>query len=445
MTTHRFPESPVFYRDLNRTFPVVARGEGIYLFDREGKRYIDAAGGAIVVNVGHGRKEVAQALADQAERVAYAHGSRFTSEPLERLSQKLVGVLPEGLDKVYLVHGGTEAAETAMKLAVQYHQSRGKSGKTRFVGCTPSYHGNTLGALSVSGKAVLRRPYEAILLNALHVPAAYCYRCPYGASHPECGLRCADALGELFDREGAETIAAFFVEPVSGSSAGAAVPPADYLPRIREICDHYDVLLVADEVLTGFGRTGRLFAVEHDGIVPDMLLMGKGLNGGYIPAGAVAVSTAVVERIKKAFSNFTHGYTFSHNPLVAATCLEVLNILEREDLVRHSRDRGEYLLERLRELSRFPFVGDVRGRGLLVGVEFVADKASKKAFPRARKFVEEVVERAFENGLILYPSTGCVDGVDGDLVLVAPPFIVSGEEIDDIVDLFSQTLSQMSS
>ncbi len=340
--------------------------------------------------------------------------------------------------------GGAEATETAIKLVRQYQLASRRPGKYRVVARWPSFHGNTLGALSLSGRAHLREPYQPLLADSPHVPSPYCYRCPFGeVPCSECGVRCADALESLLEREGADTVAAFIAEPVLGAAAGAAVPPPEYFPRIREICDRNDILFIADEVMTGFGRTGRFLAMEHFGVTPDVILVGKGLSSGYVPAGAVAVRTSLVETIRGQFGNFTHGFTFSHHPVVAATCREVLSILKREKLVEKADSRGRYLLERLHELRQFPFVGDVRGIGLLAGIEFVAEREGKAPFPRDRGFVEEVTRRAFSRGLIVYPSTGCADGTDGDLITLGPPLVIDDRQIDDLVSLLVDTLSEM--
>jgi adenosylmethionine-8-amino-7-oxononanoate aminotransferase len=439
----RFPESAVFYRRLDREYTTLVRGEGVFLFDSSGKRYLDGSGGAVVVNVGHGRPEVAEAIGQQARTVAYAHGTQFTTEALEQACAELANHLPPGLSKVYLVSGGSEATETAIKLARQYQLACGRPTRYQVVGRWPSYHGSTIAALSASGRASLRRPYQPLLLDFPHVPAPYCYRCPLGQTYPECGVQCAQALETLLKLEGPDSVAAFIAEPIIGASAGAAAPPPEYFPILRDICDRYHVLLIADEVMTGFGRTGRFFAVQHFGVVPDIMILGKGLTGGYAPAGAVAVRGEIAQALRDRFGNFTHGFTFSHNPIVAAACREVLAILGREELVARAAARGNSLLQKLRTLERFPLVGDIRGLGLLAGIEFVADRETKKPYPRSRRLVEEIVDRAFERGLILYPSTGCADGVDGDLVIVAPPFIIEESEIDLLVELLAATLSEV--
>jgi len=441
MAELRFPDSPVFYRVLDRSLPEVEKGAGIYLYDAAGREYLDACGGALVVNIGHGRREVASAMAEQASRVAYVHGTMFTTGALEEACGALVELLPGDLDKVYLVAGGAEATETAIKLARQYHLARGKTGKYRVIGLWPSYHGNTLAALSVGGRAPLRAPYQPLLSDFPHVPAAYCYRCPWKAHPSNCGVLCAEELEALLKREGPESFAAFIAEPISGSSAGAAVPPPEYFPRVREICDRYDLLFIADEILTGLGRTGRYFAMEHFGVAPDILLLGKGLSGGYAPVGAVAVNRRLIEQIREKFGNFAHGYTFSHHPVVAAACRETLAILKGENLVERVERLGAYFLKKLTRLERFSFVGDIRGRGLLAGIELVRDRETKEPFPRARKLVEEVTASAFQKGLLVYPSTGCADGVDGDLITLAPPFVIDEEGIDRIVERLDETFA----
>jgi adenosylmethionine-8-amino-7-oxononanoate aminotransferase len=443
MSELRFPESPVFYRLLHRTFTKVVKGDGIYLYDEQGRRYIDACGGALVVNIGHGRREVAGAMAEQAGKVAYAHGSMFTSDAVEQLSRDLVEILPGSLDKVYLVHGGTEATETAIKLARQYHLARDRKDKYKVVGLRPSYHGNTLGALSASGRDPLRKPYEPMLAGFHHIPGPYCYRCPWNLTPSDCNMKCAEELDVVVKREGADSISAFIAEPIGGSSSGAIVPPPEYFPRIRAICNRHDILFIADEVLTGFGRTGTIFALEHFDFQADMVLLGKGLSGGYIPAGAVGVGTNLVETIRERFGNFTHGYTYSHHAVVAAACREVLTILKREKLVERAEARGRYLHLKLQELTRFSFVGDIRGKGLLAGIELVTDRATKEPFPRARKFVEELTAQAFEKGLLLYPSTGGADGTRGDNFTLAPPFVIEEHEIDQIVSLLIEVFEEV--
>jgi adenosylmethionine-8-amino-7-oxononanoate aminotransferase len=443
MTERRFPETPVFYRDLGKRFPTAIEGEGVYLKDGAGKRYLDASGGALVVSLGHGRKELARAMARQGEKVAYVHGTQFTTDALEDWAQALANRLPRGLTKLYLVTGGSEATETAIKLARQYHLARGNDKKYRVLGNRPSYHGNSLGALSVSGRDGLRKPYLPLLSNEHHAPAPYCYRCPLGKTYPDCGVACADAAGELFERIGPETISAFFVEAVGGAATGASVPPKEYLPRLRAICDRFDVLLVVDEVLTGYGRTGTFLALEPSGIVPDMLLLGKGITSGAIPGGAVAIQENVARTIQEKLGGFTHGFTFSHHPVVAAAAREALRILDEEDLVRRVARLERPFFAALEKLKRFDFVGDVRGKGLLAGIELVRDKTTKEPFPRSRRLAEEVAARAFDQGLIVYYGTGMANGIDGDTVVLGPPFIIEESEIAEIGSILERTFSEL--
>jgi adenosylmethionine-8-amino-7-oxononanoate aminotransferase len=433
----------VFYRDLGKTFPTAVRGEGVYLFDSSGKRYLDACGGALVVSLGHGRKDLARAMAEQAENAAYVHGTQFTTDAIEEWAEGLTRLLPKELSKLYLVPGGSEATETAIKLARQYHIARGRESKYRAIAVRPSYHGGTLGALSVTGRESLRKPYLPLLSNQHHAPAPYCYRCALGKSYPDCGVACAEALSDLIRDVGPDTIAAFFIESVGGAATGAAVPPPDYLPRVREICDRNDILLVADEVLVGYGRTGTFLALEPSGIVPDLLLLGKGITSGAVPGGAVAIRESIAQTLKDKLGSFTHGFTFSHHPVVAAVAREVLAILEREDLVARVARLEKPFFAALERLKRFDFVGDVRGRGLLAGIELVRDRKTKEPFSRSRKLVEEVASRAFSKGLIIYYGTGMANGVDGDTVVLGPPFVIEERELEDVARLLEETFSEL--
>ncbi|MGH9321017.1 MAG: aspartate aminotransferase family protein [Vicinamibacteria bacterium] len=443
MASRRFPETPVFYRDLNKSFPTAVRGEGIYLYDSSGKRYIDASGGALVVSLGHGRRELARAMAEQAESVAYVHGTQFTTDALEDWAERLTRRLPPELSKLYLVPGGSEATETAIKMSRQYHIASGRESKYRAIACRPSYHGGTLGALSVTGREGLRKPYLPLLSSEHHAPAPYCYRCPLGQTYPECGIACADALEDLITNLGPDTVSAFFFEPVGGASTGASVPPPEYLPRVREICDRLGVLLVLDEVLVGYGRTGTFLAHEPSGVVPDLLLLGKGITSGAIPGGAVAVKESIARTLQEKLGAFTHGFTFSHHPVVAAVAREVLRILEDEDLIDRVAGLEATFFDALRKLERFDFVGDIRGRGLLAGIELVRDRKTKEPFPRSRKLAEEVARRAFEKGLIIYYGTGMANGVDGDTLVLGPPFVVEEHEIQQIEALLEETFSEL--
>lgn len=425
----------VFRRTAAPDPPVAVAGHGSTIVDAAGREYLDAAGGAIVVNVGHGRREIADAMADQAARLSYAHGSAFTTAPLEAYAAEVGRVLPLDDPAIYPVSGGSEAIETAIKLARAYHLARGEAERWIVIGRWGSYHGNTLGALDLSGRRPLRRPYEGWLGRFRHVSAAYPYRAEDPGAH---ALGDAQALADELDQaiEMAEpgTVAAFVAEPIVGATLGAVAPPDDYWGLVAEVCRRHGVLLVADEVMTGFGRTGRWFAMDHWGVRPDILVAAKGASSGYWPFGFAAASGEVLE-VVAAGGGFVHGFTYSHQPVAAAVAREVLRILEAEALVDASAVKGERLLTMLRErLGDHPAVGDVRGRGLLLGVELVHDRATREPFPRAARLVEWVVRLARERGLLLYSGTGNANGVDGDVVVLGPPFVVTDEELVRIAD-----------
>ncbi len=431
----------VFLRSASPNPPVAVEAHGSTIVDADGREYLDAAGGAVVVNVGHGRREIAAAAADQAATLAYAHGSAFTTEPLERYAVEVGRHLPVTDAAIYPVSGGSEAIETALKLARATHIARGEPERWIVFARWSSYHGNTLGALDLSGRRPLRRPYEGWLGRFRHVSAAYPYR---GGLPGSQALGTTDELVSELDRAitaaGPGTVAAFVGEPIVGATLGAAAPPSGYWPAIAEVCRHHGVLLIADEVMTGFGRTGAWFGMDHDGVRPDMLVAAKGATSGYWPFGFVAASGEIHDAVTGAGS-FVHGFTYSHQPVAAAVAREVLRILEAESLVEASAAKGERLLSLLRErLGDHPAVGDIRGRGLMTGVELVRDRETKAAFPRAAKLVESVVRTARERGLLLYSGTGNADGVDGDIVLLGPPFVITDAELVRVADGLAEAL-----
>jgi hypothetical protein len=425
--------SNVFPRVFGRGLPAVARAEGSVIWDAEGNRFLDAAGGAIVVGIGHGDHAVVEAMASQARSVAYAHGTQFTSEGLEAYAAELAPLLPMAEARIYPVSGGSEAMETALKLARSYHLARGEPARDKVIARWGSYHGNTLGALDASGREPLRRPYDSWLGRARHVPAPYEYRCP-NPSHPEaCGAWHADALEEEIQETGPGSVACFVAEPVVGATLGAAVPPDDYWPAIQEVCRRHGILLVVDEVMTGFGRTGRWFGSDHWQVRPDILVAGKGASSGYWPLGLTACSRKIFEAVAEA--GFVHGFTHSHSVVGAAVGRAVLAKLKAGSLVEASREKGERLLKELTAaLADDPHAGDVRGLGLMVGVELVGDRETKEPFPRSAKATERVVAAARDSGLLLYASTGCADGTDGDLVMLGPPFVITDAELGEAVD-----------
>jgi adenosylmethionine-8-amino-7-oxononanoate aminotransferase len=436
-------DSFVFHRAPGRTLPAIARGQGVVVWDRSGKRYLDGSGGAVVVNIGHGRREVAEAMAAQAAAAAYVHGTQFTSEVLEEYARRLAAHAPGDCSRLYLVSGGSEANETAVKMARAYHLAEGRPSRHKVIRRSVSYHGSTLATLALSGRPNLRAPYEPLLPPAPEVVAPFCYHCPLLRAYPECGVACADDLEAVIRREGPETVAAYIAEPIIGASAGAAVPPDEYARRAREICDGYGVLYIADEVMTGFGRTGRWFATEWSGAVPDILTCGKGMSGGYMPAGGVLAGERVASALARSRPGFVHGFTFSHNPVTAAACLATLEILEREGLVERAAVMGERALARLEALRAHPHVGDVRGRGLMIGLEIVADKAARRPFPRVEGRAEAVASEAFRRGLITYPGGGGAHGADGDMLMLAPPFVVTDAEIDEMAAILHGSLAAL--
>ncbi|HET7235886.1 MAG TPA: aspartate aminotransferase family protein [Actinomycetota bacterium] len=425
--------SHVFHRVLTRDLPRAVKAEGVWIEDADGRRYLDGAGGAIVVSVGHGERSLVEAMAQQSARTSYVHGTMFTTDALEAYAADVATVLPLEDARIYPVSGGSEAVETAMKLARAYHLARGEGSRTLVIGRSASYHGNTLGALDAGGKQTLKRPYAPWLGRSTQVSAAYEYRCA-NPKHPvSCGTWLADELEAAIVRAGAGNVAAFIAEPVAGATLGAAVPPEDYWPAVAEVCRRHGVLLIADEVMTGFGRTGRWFALDHWGVRPDILTAGKGTTSGYLPFGFAACSGDVFETVRS--TGFVHGFTWSHNGVGAAVAHAVLGRLREGDLVRASAEKGERLLKDLgAALVDSPVVGEVRGLGLMIGIELVSDRSTKAPFARAEQATERVVAAARELGLLLYSSTGHVDGHDGDLVMIGPPFVISEEECDLLVE-----------
>lgn len=442
---YSYPQGHVFYRKMDHKYPLITRAEGVYLYDESGKQYLDGSGGALVVNIGHGQSEIAQVIEEQLKQVAYVHGTQFTTRAVEEYAAALAEILPAGMDKIYFLSGGSEAVEGAVKLARQYFHAAGEPQRWRVASRWHSYHGNTLGALSLTGRIGARKPYLPLLINFPHFPPPYCYRCPYDLVSPKCNLKCATALEELIALEGPETISGVIIEPIIGATVGAVVPPDGYHVRIKDICRRHGILYIVDEVMTGMGRTGRWFAVEHWDVQPDIMVTGKGMSGGYFPLSAVITRQEIVEQLRQKGGGFNHGHTFSHHPAACAVGLAVIRYIQRKNLLLQCRQRGDYLLTKLEKLKSFSFVGDVRGRGLMTAVEFVRDRITKEPFPRTAKFTEKLVDLALKNGLVLYPGTGFVDGVRGDMVMIGPPFIIEEKQIDELIQILERTLSQMES
>ena len=433
----------VFYRRMAHARPMIAYGEGIYLYDTNGQRYIDASGGPVLVNIGHGVTEVAQAMAAQAHAAAYVHATMFTSQAIEDYSAALAEVTPLLNPRFFYLGSGSEAVETALKFARQVQVERGEAGRYQIISRWLSYHGTTLGTLAISGRPGMRQLYQPMLPQTPHIVAPYCYRCPFGLTYPDCGLRCAYALEEAIKLHGPQTIAAFIAEPISGATLGAVVPPPEYWPLIRQICDRYGLLLIADEVMTGLGRAGYWYAMQTWAVEAAVITVAKGAAGGYFPLSFMAVKTSDVQTIRAGRGDFNHGGTFSHHAVGAAAGLAVLRYIQQYDLVKAAREQGEKLGQKLRTaLGDHPHVGNIRGQGLMWGLEFVADRASKAPFPAQRGLARKLEDVAFARGLIIYPGSGCADGQAGDHVMVAPPFIVTDEQLDEIVGLLKESVEE---
>ncbi len=433
----------VFYRNSRKSYPTAVRGQGIYIYDSTGKRYIDGSAGAAVVGIGHGVKEITEAMVRQAEKISFAHGSQFTSEASIELASKLTRLAPQGMTRVYFLSGGSEAVETAVKLARQYQVERGKPEKYKVISRWTSYHGNTLGALALSGHSGRRRLYFPLMLHTPHIAPAYCYRCPFGLQPEACSLECAADLEKTIRYEGPESVSAFIAEPMVGATAGALVPRDGYFQKIRKICDRHDVLFISDEVMTGLGRTGKNFGIDHWEVIPDMIVAAKGLSSGYTPVGAVIVKEEIHRVIREGSGAFIHGHTYSQNPLSGAIGCAVVDYLVKHDLISRSAEMGKYFHRALKSLERHSFVGDVRGKGLFAGIEFVKDKKTKEPFDAQLRLHGIVANRAFEKGLITYPGGGGADGIRGDHLLLAPPFIITEEQIDDLVGILDQTFTEV--
>ena len=422
--------------------PVAVSGSGVEIVDADGRRYLDASGGAAVSCLGHGHPDVVAAIRRQLDTIAYAHTSFFTTEAAERLADRLIEDAPPGLSHVYLVSGGSEAIEAALKMARQYFVEIGEPRRAHVIARRQSYHGNTLGALAVGGNAWRRAQFEPLLIETHHIDPCYAYRMQReGESDTDYGARAAQALEDRLVEIGPDRVIAFVAETVVGATAGAVPPVGDYFKRIRAICDRYGVLLILDEVMCGMGRTGTLHACEQEGVAPDLIAVAKGLGGGYQPIGAVILT----ERIYRAFANgsgaFQHGHTYMGHPMAAAAALAVQEVIRRDHLLANVAEMGARLERGLKErFGQHPFVGDIRGRGLFWALELVGDRARKRPFDPRAKVHARVKREAMAQGLMIYPMGGTIDGVNGDHVLLAPPFIVQGSQVDAIVDRLHASL-----
>jgi len=435
-------ESYVFHRHSRQSFPLAVRGDGPYVIDSEGRRYLDASGGAAVSCLGHSHPAVIAAIKAQLDRLPYAHTSFFTNEPSETLAEHLIARAPEGLARVYFVSGGSEANETALKLARQYFVEIGQPRRHRFIARRQSYHGNTLGALAVGGNLLRRKLFAPLLIETSHISPCYAFRYrEAGEDDAAFGRRVADELEAEILRLGPETVAGFIAEPVVGATSGAVPPVPGYFERIREICDRYGVLLILDEVMCGMGRTGTLFACEQEGIAPDLLTCAKGLGAGYQPIGAVLCAARIHNAIAAGTGFFQHGFTYIGHATACAGGLAVQRTIENDNLLDNVRRQGTTLRQQLEgRFGNHPHVGDIRGRGLFLGIELVADRGSNTPFDPKLRLHARIKSEAMARGLMCYPSGGTIDGARGDHVLLAPPFIVGAAEAEQIVATLGEAI-----
>ncbi|QPC43222.1 aspartate aminotransferase family protein [Kaustia mangrovi] len=433
-------ESHLFYQTRKRR-PPIDRAEGIYIWDRAGKRYLDGSSGAMVANIGHSNPRVLEAMRRQMEKATFAYRLHFENEPAERLAAATAELMPEGLDKVFFVSGGSEAVESALKLARQYAVATGQAQRWKVVSRYPSYHGGTLGALAVTGMALMSAPFAPMLRDMPKIPAPTCYLDRDSLTPEERGLRYADMLADEIERQGPETVLAFIMEPVGGASTGALVAPDSYYARIREICDRYGILLIHDEVMSGAGRTGRFLASEHWGVKPDIVTLSKGFAAGYVPLGAMVADRRLVEPVLDA-GGFVHGHTYAGNPLACAAGLAVLGEVLDNDLMGNAERIGGLLEAELKGLmARYPFIGDVRGKGLMLAFELVADRDTMEPLPVGHDAHNRLVEIAYGKGLIIY-SRRTRGGRKGDHFMVCPPMIATAAQVGEIMDMLTASLDE---
>ena len=440
------PTTALFSRHLRKQYPTAVRGEGCWIIDADGRRYLDASGQAAVVSIGHGVAEIGRAMAEQSSNIAFAHTTQFHSEPAEKLAARVLAIAPRNFQnggRVYFTSGGSEATETAIKLARQYFLEVKDPSRYRVVSRKQSYHGSTLGAMSVSGNVGRRAPYAPMISEWGHVAPCFCYHCPFGKTYPECNVACADDLDAFLRANDASTVAAFLFEPVVGATLGAAPAVDGYTARIAEICRKHGILVIADEVMTGMGRTGKPFASSRWGLEPDIILTGKGIASGYAPLGAVLVAPHIVDTFEKGSAAFMHGFTYQAHPVATAAGNAVFDYLEAHKLFDRVAPTGDVLRKAIAKLESHPYVGEVRGLGLLQGVEFVKDKTTREPFPKEAGIAEKIRQAALEKNVLVYPGQGTVDGTRGDHVLLAPPFIIRAEECEMIADALQNALGKV--
>ncbi len=432
----------VFQRLINQTMPVAVKGDGVYIIDANGKRYLDASGGAAVSCLGHSDPDVLQAIKDQVDTLPFAHTGFFTSQVAEDLADLLIGMAPDGIEMVYFMSGGSEAIEAALKMARQFFLETGEPSRSKIIARWQSYHGNTLGALATGGNVLRREPFEPMLMDVSHISPCYAYRHRRdGETDEEYGIRAADELDAEIQRLGPDTVCAFVAETVVGATVGVVPPVAGYFKRIREICNRHGVLLILDEVMSGMGRTGTTFACEQDGIAPDIVCVAKGLGAGYQPIGATLVSGRIFRAFRDGSGFFQHGHTYMGHPTACAAALAVQHKIGAESLLANVQKQGALLDELLHErLGNHANVGDLRGRGLFRGIELVADRTTKDPLDPELGLYLRIKKHAMDRGLICYPGGGTADGIRGDHVLLAPPFIIDEQQVGDLVSLLGDAI-----
>jgi len=441
----RLEEHGYFARDLERDYPVAVRGEGVWIWDEKGRRYLDGCSGASVTNIGHGVSEIADAMARQAKEIAFVPPQHFLNQPSVDLADRLLHMAPEGYSRVMLLSGGSEAMENAFKIARQFHVYSGNAPKYKIISRWQGFHGNTIAADAVGGSTGRRSISTPMLMEVPHIVPACCYRCAFSMSHPECGILCARDLERVVIQESPEYISAFAAETIVGAAAAAVTPVPEYYRIIRDICDRHNLLWIADEVMVGVGRTGKFLAIEHWGVKPDLVVLAKGLSSGYAPLAAILINERVWSAFRDANLPYIGGHTYNAHPVTAAVGIAVLDYLEKHRIIEGVESKGRLLAEGLKSIAaKAPLVGDTRGKGLMWGMEFVRDKAARTPFEPEERVSLRVSLKAMGKGLIVYPvQGGCADGRRGDGVLICPPLTISDEEIEILIRLLGDTLLEI--
>ncbi len=431
---------------VDEIYPTAVYGKGVFIWDDQGKKYLDGSSGAVTASIGHAVPEIVAAMYEQAKKLSFVYRSQFTSTPAEQLADRLSSITFDEDTPYYsfFVNSGSEATETALKIAVQHWQEKGNYRKNKVISRWSSYHGITMGALSMSGHIGRRERFVPMLENFPSISSPYCYRCPFNQEYPSCQLMCANELDTAICRLGAEHVAAFIAEPIIGAAGGVVVPPADYYQRIKEICDHHDILFIADEVMTGIGRTGKMLGMEHYGVKPEIITLGKGMSAGYTPIAATLVNERVMEPIWEGSKSVMSGHTYSANPQSTAVALAVLNYIEKHNLVERAAENGDYLLNEIKKIAiQSPIIGDVRGKGLMIGVEFVSNPFTKIPFRKPLALTNRIITKARDKGLIIYPASAGVEGGDGDAIIISPPLTINKQEMDLLLRILKETVYEV--